>query len=98
MDVLDCYFGALGDGQVVVTGAKPCFQVPAVVFMPIGLPWEAEGAWQGAPVGGSDPASANVRHKWVHVKWGAVCQVEASGIRGDAQILRAPLPSRSTTF
>lgn len=62
MDVLDCYFGALGDGQVLLTGAKLCFQVPAVVFMPIGWPREAEGAWQGAPMGGSDPASPNVRH------------------------------------
>lgn len=61
----NCYFGALGGGQGLVTGAKPCFHMPARVFMPIGLP---RGLGQELWWAGLTCLIPCKTHKWAHVK------------------------------
>lgn len=48
--VPNCYFGALGDCLLLVTGAwytKPCTHTPALIVVPVSLLKAAHEAWPG---------------------------------------------------
>ena len=95
MDILNCYFGTLGDCLAMVTGAwyiKPCFPYARRNYL-------CSSAY-GRSCRGRSPiaASSTVRLLNEFLAKGAVCPEGPSRTRGDAQVLGTPLPSRSTSL
>ena len=95
MDILNCYFGTLGDCLAMVTGAwyiKPCFPHARRNYL-------CSSAY-GRSCRGRSPiaASSTVRLLNEFLAKGAVCPEGPSRTRGDAQVLGTPLPSRSTSL
>lgn len=87
VDILNCYFGTLGDCPALVTGAwytKPCFPHARRNYL-------CPSAY-GRSCRGRSPIAASSTARLLMYPEGP------SGTRGNAQVLGTPLPSRSTSL